>query len=80
MSMWTMYRDGKRFSGVRWVVVATCVAGLSADVQLLTPLSFVVVTLYMVATILVAGGPLPFRFFLVAFAWLKYVQCFLPQF
>jgi hypothetical protein len=23
--MWTMDRDGKRFSGVRWVVVLTCV-------------------------------------------------------
>jgi hypothetical protein len=25
LAVWTMFRDGKRFSGVRWVVVLTCV-------------------------------------------------------
>jgi hypothetical protein len=83
-----MYRDGKRFSGVRWVVMLTCVAGLSAGIQLLTPFSFVVVTLYMAATLVyipmalnAVGAPLSLiRFDLVAIAWLKYVQWFSPQF
>jgi hypothetical protein len=85
MSVWTMNRDGKRFSGVRWVVMVTCAACLSAVVQLLTLFSFVVVTLYMLALLVSypmemaiygpqPGIPTPFyRFNVVAAAWCGYV-------
>jgi hypothetical protein len=50
LSMSTMHRDGKRFPGVRWVVVITCVPiFFSTVIRRITPFSFVAVTLYMVA-------------------------------
>jgi hypothetical protein len=89
--MWTMDRDGKRFSGVRWVVLVTCVPCLFRYrvVQLLISFSFVVATLYMVA--LLVSDPmetrwitghfplLPVRFDDVAGAWCKYASFVLIQ-
>jgi hypothetical protein len=80
LSVWAMFWDGKRVSGFRWVVVATCVPCFSAVVRLITPFSFVVVTFYIVATLVsypvdlnaISDMPL-LRFNLFEIAWCKYV-------
>jgi hypothetical protein len=85
LSMWAMYRDGKRFSGVRWVVAVTCVPCLfsccSTNPRRITLFSFVAVTLSLVSTIVYVpmdifeGGTYTalVYFCYTATAWYRYV-------